>query len=137
MSKVPRKRRRVEVTLNLPSLVDVVFLLLIFFMLTTTFSQVLSKLDVKLPQARAVVEQKTRDTIIEIAEDGRLAMDGNLITIEDLDRKLAQIAQKNPDETVIIKADKNVRYGRVINIMGICKSYNLNKLGMAALEERQ
>jgi biopolymer transport protein ExbD len=126
-----------DVSLNLPSLVDVVFLLLIFFMLTTTFSRVLTKLDVKLPEARAVVEQKTRDTIIEIAEDGRLALDGSLITLEDLDRKLAQLAQERPEEAIIIKADKNVPYGRVIKVMGICKSYNLNKLGMAALEEQQ
>jgi biopolymer transport protein ExbD len=133
---VPR-RKSIEVGLNLPSLVDVVFLLLIFFMLTTTFSEVLTKLDVKLPEARAVVEQKTKNTIIEIAEDGRLAMDGNLITLEDLDQKLAKLAQEKPDETVIIKADKNVRYGEVINVMGICKSYNLNKLGMAALEPKE
>ena len=123
--------------MNLPSLVDVVFLLLIFFMLTTTFSEVLTKLDVKLPEARAVVEQKTKNTIIEIAEDGRLAMDGNLITLEDMDQKLAKLAQEKPDETVIIKADKNVIYGKVIEIMGICKSYNLNKLGMAALEPKE
>jgi len=129
------RRRREEVTLNLPSLVDVVFLLLIFFMLTTTFSQVLTKLDIKLPESRAVVEQKKRDTIIEIAEDGRLALNGSLITLEDLDKKLAQIAKESPEETIIIKADKNVRYGRVIKVMGICKSYNLNKLGMAAIQE--
>jgi biopolymer transport protein ExbD len=131
------RRRKMEVTLNLPSLVDVVFLLLIFFMLTTTFSQVLTKLDIKLPQARAVVEQKKQDTIIEIAEDGKLGYNGSLITLEELDRELAKLSQEKPDETVIIKADKNVLYGKVITVMGICKGYNLNKLGMAALEEKQ
>lgn len=130
-------RRKQDVSMNLPSLVDVVFLLLIFFMLTTTFSKVLTKLDVKLPEARAVVEQKTKNTIIEIAEDGRLALDGSLITLDELDKKLAQLAQEKPEETIIIKADKNVRYGEVIRIMGICKSYNLNKLGMAALEKQE
>jgi biopolymer transport protein ExbD len=130
------RRKSMDVSLNLPSLVDVVFLLLIFFMLTTTFSKMLTKLDVKLPEARAVVEQKTKNTIIEVAEDGRLAMDGNLISIEELDKKLAELAKEKPDETIIIKADKNVRYGKVIEVMGICKSYNLNKLGMAALEQQ-
>ncbi len=76
-----QRRKRMDVTLNLPSLVDVVFLLLIFFMITTTFSRVLTKLDIKLPEARAVVEQKTRDTIIEIAQDGRLALNGDFITL--------------------------------------------------------
>lgn len=130
-------RRKEEIRLNLPTLVDVIFLLLIFFMLTTTFSKVLTKLDVKLPEARAVVEQKTKNTIIEIAEDARLALDGSLITLDELDKKLAQLSQEKPDETIIIKADKNVRYGEVIRVMGICKSYNLNKLGMAALEQQE
>ncbi len=130
------RRKSMDVSLNLPSLVDVVFLLLIFSMLTTTFSKMLTKLDVKLPEARAVVEQKTKNTIIEIAEDGRLAMNGNLISLDELDKKLAELAKEKPDETIIIKADKNVRYGKVIEVMGICKSYNLNKLGMAALEQQ-
>ncbi len=124
-----------KATMNLPSLVDVVFLLLIFFMITTTFSQVLTKLDIELPSARAVSEQKKRNTIIEIGLDGKLGFNGEFTTVEKLDKQLTDVAKNDPDEIVIIKADKGVAYGDVVKIMGICKSHRLNRLAMAALHE--
>jgi biopolymer transport protein ExbD len=96
---------------------------------------VVTKLDVKLPEAKAVVEQKKRDTIIEIALDGKLAFNGDIVTYRQLDDKLADVAQVNPEEVIIIKADKTVDYGRVVKAIGLCKSHRLNKIAMAALQE--
>ena len=122
-------------TMNLPSLVDVVFLLLIFFMLTTTFSQVLTKLDIELPRAKAVTEQKKQNVIIEIGLEGKLAFNGEDVSLEELDKELGDVAMENPNEVIIIKADKGVAYGEVVKVMGICKSHKLNRLAMAALAE--
>lgn len=131
---MPRKLQ-VETNLELTSLIDVVFLLLIFFMLSTTFAKIITKLDIQLPKARAVVPQEKEDTIIEIAADERIALNGKEVTLEVLDEKLAEIGRTNPDQVVVIKADQAVNYGRVIKVMGICKDNNLEKLGMAALPE--
>lgn len=130
-----RSSRGQRASLNLPSLVDVVFLLLIFFMLTTTFSQVLTKLDIELPTARAVTEQKKKNIIIEIGQNQALAFNGEEITLAELDKELGKVAKDTPDEIVIIKGDKGVPYGDVIQVMGICKSHRLNRLAMAALHE--
>ena len=129
------KRSSVKTNLELTSLIDVVFLLLIFFMIASTFAKVITKLDIQLPKSRAVVPQEKEETIIEIAADGRLALNGKELTIEELDTSLAEIGNKTPDQVVVIKADQEVIYGRVIKVMGICKSNNLEKLGMAALPE--
>lgn len=128
-------RKRVQANLELTSLIDVVFLLLIFFMISTTFAKIVTKLDIQLPKARAVVPQDKEDTVIEIAADERLALNGKIVTIDELDEKLSEIGRKNPDQIVVIKADNMVNYGRVIRVMGICKDNNLEKLGMAALPE--
>ncbi len=128
-------RKRVEASLELTSLIDVVFLLLIFFMLSTTFAKIVTKLDIQLPRARAVVPQDKEDTVIEIAANEQLALNGKKVTIDELDEKLSEIGRKNPDQIVVIKADHMVNYGRVIKVMGICKDNNLEKLGMAALPE--
>ncbi len=128
-------RKRVQANLELTSLIDVVFLLLIFFMLSTTFAKIITKLDIQLPRARAVVPQDKEDTVIEIAADERLALNGKEVTIDELDDKLSEIGRKNPDQIVVIKADHMVNYGRVIKVMGICKDNGLEKLGMAALPE--
>ena len=81
------KKKRCEIQLT--ALIDVVFQLLIFFMISTTFSKVVTKLDVKLPEAKAVVEQKRKDTIIEISIDGKIAFNGKIVTYGELDNKLA------------------------------------------------
>ncbi len=130
-----RNARAPKASMNLPSLVDVVFLLLIFFMLTTTFSKVLTKLDIELPKSRAVTEQKTQNIIIEVGQEGKLALNGKAITLEELDKRLAELSMETPNEIVIIKADKEVAYGEVVKVMGICKSHKLNRLAMAALAE--
>ncbi len=127
------KKKRCEIQLT--SLIDVVFQLLIFFMITTTFSKVVTKLDVKLPEAKAVVEQRKKNTIIEISWDGKLAFNGDLVTYPQLNNRLEEVAQVNPDEVVIIKADKTVEYGLVVRAIGMCKSHRLNKIAMAALQE--
>ena len=129
------RRSKVQANLELTSLIDVVFLLLIFFMISTTFAKIITKLDIQLPRARAVVPQEKENTIIEIAADQRLALNGKEVTIEKLDEMLAEIGRTDPDQIVVIKADNDVNYGRVIKVMGICKDNNLEKLGMAALPE--
>lgn len=129
------RKLQVEANLELTSLIDVVFLLLIFFMLSTTFAKIITKLDIQLPKARAVVPQEKEDTIIEIAADEKIALNGKEVTLEVLDEKLAEIGRTKPDQIVVIKADHAVNYGRVIKVMGICKDNNLEKLGMAALPE--
>ena len=129
------KRSSVKANLELTSLIDVVFLLLIFFMIATTFAKITTKLDIQLPKARAVVPQENQETVIEIAADEQLALNGKKVTLEELDEKLAEIGRTKPDQVVVIKADNVVNYGRVIRVMGLCKSHNLEKLGMAALPE--
>ena len=126
------KKKRCEIQLT--PLIDVVFQLLIFFMISTTFSKVVTKLDVKLPEAKAVVEQKSKDTIIEISED-KVAFNGKMVSYDELDGKLAEVAQVSPGEVIIIKADKTVDHGRVVRAIGLCKSHRLNKIAMAALQE--
>ncbi|MBI5788804.1 MAG: biopolymer transporter ExbD [Candidatus Schekmanbacteria bacterium] len=131
----PYRRSSGQKQFNLPSLVDVVFLLLIFFILTTTFTQVLTKLDVELPKAQAVTEAKTQDTVIEIGKDGQFAYNGEIVTVQELDKQLAQLAVNSPDEVIIIRGDKEVAYGQIVKVMGLCKSHQLGRLAMAAVQE--
>ena len=131
-----KQRTLVKTSLELTPLIDVVFLLLIFFMLATTFAKVITKLDIKLPKARAVGPQTdVSEAVIEITVDGILAFNGKVMSLEELDQTLAELGRKKPDQAVVIKGDQMVNYGQIIKVMGLCKSNNLEKLGMAALPE--
>jgi len=130
-----RRRKKKELWLQLTSMTDMIFLLLIFFIVTTTFKKLESKLDVKVPKAKGVTEIKHKEVVIEIGRNAKLALNGNLTNLKELEKKLYNIYIKNPSQLIVIKADRLVRYERVVKIMGLCKSSNLENLGMAAEPE--
>ena len=132
-----RRRRRQQVWLELTSLTDVVFLLLIFFMLSTTFIQNNKNLDIKLPKSKGLAQQEGENTTIEISRNGEVAFNGQTMSPEELDSTLDKLVRHSPDEVIVIKADKDINYGLVVKVMGLCKSKNLNKLGMAALQDKE
>jgi len=129
------RRKKKEMWLQLTSMTDMIFLLLIFFIVTTTFKKLESKLDVKVPKAKGVTEIKKKEVVIEIGRNAKLALNGNLTNLKELEKKLYNIYIKNPSQLIVIKADRLVRYERVVKVMGLCKSSNLENLGMAAEPE--
>jgi len=114
---------------------DMIFLLLIFFIVTTTFKKFETKLDVKVPKAKGVSALKKKDVVIEINKDGDIAFNGGVTNLKELERKLYNIYIKDPSQLIVIKADRLVQYERVVKVMGLCKSNNLENLGMAAEPE--
>ena len=132
------KKKKKRLWIELTSLTDVVFLLLIFFMLSTTFVHTNKNLDIKLPHARGISEQNSENTVIEISNDGEIAFNGQIISsYEELEKNLDNLAVTSPNEIIIIRADQDINYGNVVKIMGLCKSKNFNRLGMAALQEKE
>ncbi len=118
-------------------LIDVVFLLLIFFLMGTTFVDLLDKLDIRLPESAVATRQERRNHLIEMGIDGRVFVDGGLVTMEELSVRLEQL-QWDPgtrSRVVIIKADKRVTHGDVVKVMGICKEIGIFQVGIAALLE--
>ncbi|MBI5417764.1 biopolymer transporter ExbD [Candidatus Poribacteria bacterium] len=124
-----------DVDLELTSMTDMVFLLLSFFMLTGTFdmAKMDDKLEIQLPRAVVTAKQSDKKNVIDITVDNRVLLNGLLKTYEELDDELKKIAGKDPDEVIIIKADKRVSHGTVVKVMGLCKKENLTNIGFAAL----
>ncbi len=132
-----RKRAQEPIELQIISLIDVVFLLLIFFLMGTTFVDLLDKLDIRLPESSVTTRQQRRNHLIEMSVDGRIYLDGALVTMEEL---LPRLERVNWDpgmggRVVIIKADKRVSHGDVVKVMGICKKAGVLQVGIAALLE--
>ncbi|MBN1424543.1 biopolymer transporter ExbD [Candidatus Fermentibacteria bacterium] len=132
-----RKRTPEGIELQIVSLIDVVFLLLIFFLMGTTFVDLLDKLDIRLPESTATTRQQRRNHLIELSVDGRMFLDGVTVTMEDLPLRLEQVSW-DPGmggRVAIIKADKRVTHGDVVRVMGICKKAGVLQVGIAALLE--
>jgi biopolymer transport protein ExbD len=121
-------KRREPLTPDMTPLIDIVFLLLIFFLVTSVFKKEELALLLNLPkseQAEASVEKK--EISIELGETN-LASGGKEVTFEELDQQLSKVSDKK--SPVIVRIDKDVRYERIVKLLDILKKYDLNNLAL-------
>jgi biopolymer transport protein ExbD len=124
----PNKR---DASFNLTPLIDVVFQLLIFFMLTTTFSSLENRVKVNLPTGDFAAAEQTKNITVTITEDNTIYFNGNLIDPIRITESIAAELKKEPGKIVVLEADKNVLHGKVINIMDLLKKGGADKIAIA------
>jgi biopolymer transport protein ExbD len=136
-----RRRRRDEAGVDLTPLIDVVFLLLIFFMVSTTFIRE-TQLKIDLPEASGEL-QEIDDEIIEITVDrrGDYAVNASLLVNDEMDtllRALREVmAQKDPSTRVIITADANATHQAVIRAMDAAGRVGLSRISITTRQPEE
>jgi biopolymer transport protein ExbD len=109
--------------LSLTPLIDVVFLLLVFFLVATRFAQEDRELDVVLPsasEARPLTEEP-RELFVNIDRQGNYFVDGRTLTVDELEDVLNRAMINNPaHQSVVIRADKRVTFDHVVTVMNLC-----------------
>ncbi len=122
--------------INLTSLIDVVFLLLIFFMITTTF-QHSTALKVALPEASNTEQEQAPDTVIlTISVDGQFAIDDVVLASNDLETVRSALAsrwQQNEGATLVINADGDTAHRHVVTAMDAATAVGINSLSIATV----
>jgi len=127
--KLIEKRRR-KVSINIISLIDVVLLLLIFFMLTSSFvEQPGLKLD--LPNTKSSVSEKSNKMEISILADGEMFLNGKAVSLNELEDIIRNQIKDIKDKSLLLRADKNVPYGKVVKVMDIARISGLEKIIIA------
>ncbi|TCI91723.1 ExbD/TolR family protein [Tenacibaculum sp. M341] len=120
-----RGRNKVDPSFNMSSMTDIVFLLLIFFMLTSTLVTV-SAIDVLLPKAGGKTENNT-SIAVTITKDSDFFIDKTKIASNNLEQELLNKVGAEKQKTVVIRGDQNVPYKNVMKVIDIA---NRNKLKM-------
>lgn len=111
---------------------DIVFLLLIFFMVSTTFVDLTRHLDIQLPDTQAAeTVQDIQQHVVELSAQDALRLDGVDIPLSELTSRLAQQAGKARRRAVVIRADKRLPYGRVITVLGHIRQANIQDIAVA------
>jgi len=127
-----RYGRKYTSLIDMTPIIDVVFQLLIFFMLTSTFIKA-AAINVELPKSRTSDVQPVRQTVITIYKNGNITLNDNLINLESLGRLIKEEYIKNKELVVIIQCDKNVSYGLVIQVMDIVRLTGVKRMSLSTL----
>jgi len=129
--------RRDEIDLNLTPLIDVVFLLLIFFMVSTTFEKT-SKLKIDLPEAsNQATQQDNKKIVIGIDVKGRYYINERQLVntqLKTLKLALLKIAGNNKDIPIVLRADAKTPHQSVVTAMDAASQVGLTRLSISTLE---
>ena len=123
------KKRNIE--LNMAPLIDMVFILLIFFLVTTSFVKE-TGVDVNRPTAATAVSQKKANILIGITQDDRIFMDRREIDIRAVRANVERALAENPEGAVIVVADRESRTGIAVNVMDECKLAGSKNVALGA-----
>lgn len=124
--------------LNLTPLIDVVFLLLIFFLVATQFSQDDQQLPIQLPSAKNALPMTVQpeELIVSIGQDGTYMLRGQRLSLEQLEPLLAKSVLDNPvQQTVILRGDKRVEFQSVVSLIDLCNRLKVPSYRIIAQDE--
>lgn len=122
--------------LNLAPMIDVVFLLLIFFMVATTFATLEEQIDLDLPVAEsgeAPIEIPD-ELIVDVDRDGNLFLAGSAVDEGALANLLQRTARRDPDTPVTVRGDEALNFGRIVAVLDLCRVAGLSNAGLRTRE---
>jgi len=120
---------------NLTPVIDVVFLLLIFFLVATEYHDAERELDITLPEvAQAQPLAMTPELIVNISDDGRYRVAAREYTEAELATLIAQARKNNPQQSTLIRGDGNSALRHAVRVMGLCNKVQM-RYRIAALQE--
>jgi biopolymer transport protein TolR len=114
--------------INVTNLVDVILVLLIIFMIAAPMMQ--SGIDINLPRTKATPEDMGEGVVVTITKQQRIYIDERVSNLERFEGILTDVTRKKGSRSVYLRADKDIPYGLVIEIVGKIKSLGIENLGL-------
>jgi biopolymer transport protein TolR len=134
---IEARRRRFMAEINVIPLVDVVLVLLIIFMVTAPM--LYRGLDITLPRSTTNTIKPEERVVLTIERDRTIYLDKDPVPLGQLQQRLTALHRKSPEVSVFLRADRDVPYGTVVQVMDGVKKAGIDKLGMVTdpvFEER-
>lgn len=125
---------RHKVVINITSLIDVMFLLLIFFMVSSTFLEQ-AGMKLNLPGAQTGSLEEVKELVIEISSQGQILLNGNPIELSAVQKTLTESLARSAEATLVLKADEKVSHGQVVKVMDLARAAGIRKLVIATRPE--
>ena len=118
-----------EPVIELTPVIDMVFLLLIFFLVATTFQQAEREIQIALPAAESAgpISAALREIVINVSQDGSLIVGGAAMTLEGLRSLVSDAIERNPEQKVSVRGDREASYGVIARVLDVCKASGVSE----------
>lgn len=124
-------------SLALTSMLDVIFLLLCFFVTASVYSQWESEITIQLPTAETSDEPNRLpgEVIVNVTDNGFVRLNGMNVELVDLETRLSKLAKIYPDQSVIIRADRVTKYEHLVKVIDTCRKVGVWNFSLATSNE--
>jgi biopolymer transport protein ExbD len=118
--------------LNLTPMIDVLFLLIIFFMVATTFGDLERNIELQVPEVAQAGDATppTQPLVINVFADGRFDLDGQPVTLDELTARLSEARSRQGNPSVVIRGDAQCVFQHVASALAACRTANISELGI-------
>jgi len=126
-------------TFQMTAMMDIVFLLLCFFVTTSVFSQWENEVSITLPTAQSgkVPDRLPGEIIINIEKDGRVSVNQQEMTLDALKKRLVRLAAYFPGQPVVLRADKATSYENLMKVIDSCRQADIWNFSMATSDDKE
>ena len=138
MNFMKNKRSRAP-AVQMASLMDIVFLLLCFFVTSSVFSQWETEVAITLPTAKSatIPGRMPGEIILNLNADGKVSVNGHALSLEEVTKRLTRIAENFPGQPVVIRADKTCSYETLMSLIDACRTANVWNFSLATEDEEK
>ena len=126
-----RNREEEDASIDMTPMLDIVFIMLIFFIVTTSFVKE-AGIQVNKPEANQANKEPSANIFIAIRDTGEVWMDKRQVDVERVAANLERMLAEQPTDLVVIQADKESQHGRVVEVMDQVKEAGIDKISIAA-----
>lgn len=120
-------------SINLTPMIDVVFLLIIFFMVGTKFTELERKLGLEVPEVSKVnaLSPAPERQVVNVFNDGRIELDRETLSLDELVDRLSTAQARNPDYSVLVRGDAEGSFQSVATVLGACREAGVTNMGIS------
>jgi biopolymer transport protein ExbD len=129
-----RRRPRRVAEINLINMIDMLFFLLVFFVLTSSFTQE-SGIDINKPKASSSKTLPKQPLLIAVTRDGSIHVNESPVSLKGLGTVLKHYMRQDPERAVVIVADRDASIAKAVDVLDECNLANVKKVSISSLKE--
>lgn len=136
--KIRKKETELEEgIINTSSIVDIMFILIIFFLVTMTFNEAEHDIEVNLPETDSNLSSATKAIIINCRQDGSYYLGSQRTNLAGIQQAMRELLSKNPQQKVLIRGDKNALHGHVAAAIATCRASGIQDANIGYVSRTQ